>query len=78
VDAALLAVRHFGAVGGAATLAFARVLALAAIVARFTAAFAFTGVLAFTGVFLLYMLASFLGCLIGAAGVGRSAGCLRI
>ena len=74
--------RHLGAVGGAAALAFAAVLALAAVVAGLAAALAFAVVLAFTGVLsrlvLIDVLQACLGSLDrGLGGVGRCSMCNR-
>jgi hypothetical protein len=55
----LLLLRHLGAVGGASTVALARVLAFAAVVAALAAALAFTGVLAFTSMFFFHVLGGF-------------------
>ena len=48
--------RHLGAVGCAAALAFARVLAFAAVVARFTSALALAGILTLASVLFFHLL----------------------
>ena len=64
--------RHLGAVGCAAALAFARVLAFAAVVARFTSTLALARILTLTSVLFFHLLVLVGWRLIGLRGSSQA------